>query len=1118
MSDSQDDNNTRADYRFGIEKELAIAGFDDAQVIGRGGFGVVYRCVETALGRPVAIKVLTRDVHGDERDRFVREQRALGALSGHPNVVQILQAEITASGRPYIVMPFHSRGSLEDAVRANGPLPWPEVVAIGGKIAGALAVAHDAGIIHRDVKPANILITDYGEPQLGDFGIARMIGGFETGSVRFAGTPAFTAPEVLKGRPATAASDIYGLGATLFCLLTGHAAFARRSGETVVAQFIRIVNDPLPDLGELNIPDQLTHAVHDAMATDPAARPPSATAFAETLDRVRGSSRRRRKTDLPHAAGPVPRGVSTRFRPPTPPRPLVDRPRLLSVLRNGEPRRLTVIHAPAGFGKSTIAAQWGRVLESEGADVAWLAVEAEDDNAAWFITHLVHAARRVRPGLSPDLESILQEPSATAVRRAITLLIDQIHDSGKTLALIVDDWNRVGSRETIEAMAYLLEYGCHHLRIIVTSRNRIGLPLSMMRVRDELVEIDADDLRFDVTEAQSFLVDVKGLSLNANTVSQLQKSTEGWAAALQLASLTLRRRGDTVDIIEHLAGSEDSLNEYLAENVLNTLADPIADFLLTTSITDKLCGSLAAALSGVSHGRQMLEQIVEMDLFLQHLDEDREWFRYHPLFATFLRQSLRRRYPEREHELHETAAQWFAEHDMFGEAIDHLLAAGNPTAAVDLLTAHAAELVESSRMAIFLSLLAKLPAELATAEPVLQLNAAWANLGMQHPHQAQAALAHLDALLRAAPEDARTTKLRVQAEMIRTTATLVTDQFVGLPALVTDHCDYFDDDPFTANSIIVLSAYDAYYRFEFDAARSIPLRDEPYPTRNSGPFGMMFCYLVAGMAAFEQLDIAAAERNFRTAIDVARTGGLHSHATRLSGSLLGALLHHRGLDREADEFLTAAAEMGTEGASVEFMFVIYGTSARVKARLGDLATATLRLAEGTKMARNLSLARVTSRMTNERVRLGLPVPPADSFELARLPRYSAHSNGIDASLDELQQDSAIRLLLAEGGRPERDEALARAQCLVRAIETQPRPRALLQAHLLHAACLGAAGQTAAAAAELTPALARCADQGLLGFIRDAPPALAPVVHAVADDPALARQVPAPFLRAATATD
>lgn len=172
----------------------------------------------------------------------------MGKLSGHPHVVDILQSGVTPSGRPYIVMPYHPRDSLEAWVRHEGPLPWAEVLRVGVKLAGALETAHRAGTLHRDVKPANILLTGYGEPQLTDFGIARVSGGFETTSSMITGSPAYTAPEVLRGEPPSVASDVYSLGAALFCLLTGHAAFERRSSERLVAQFLRIATQPVPDL------------------------------------------------------------------------------------------------------------------------------------------------------------------------------------------------------------------------------------------------------------------------------------------------------------------------------------------------------------------------------------------------------------------------------------------------------------------------------------------------------------------------------------------------------------------------------------------------------------------------------------------------------------------------------------------------------------------------------------------------------------------------------------------------------------------------------------------------------------------------------------------------------
>src|SRR6185295_13493057 len=164
----------------------------------------------------------------------------MGRLSGHPHIVTIFQVGTTARGRPYIVMPCHDKGSLEALIRRHGPMDWSETLRIGVKLAGALEAAHRLGILHRDVKPGNILLTDYGEPALSDFGIARIAGGFETTAGVVTGSPAVTAPEVVTGEPPSAAADVYGLGATLFAAVTGHAAFERRSGEQVVAQFLRI--------------------------------------------------------------------------------------------------------------------------------------------------------------------------------------------------------------------------------------------------------------------------------------------------------------------------------------------------------------------------------------------------------------------------------------------------------------------------------------------------------------------------------------------------------------------------------------------------------------------------------------------------------------------------------------------------------------------------------------------------------------------------------------------------------------------------------------------------------------------------------------------------------------
>lgn len=272
-----------------ITEELSAAGFDEAQEIGRGGFGVVYRCVQSSLDRNVAVKVLTADLDDEVQARFVREQRAMGRLTGHPNIVGVLEAGVTERNRPYIVMLYHPRDSLETRIRRDGPLEPAEALRLGVKMAGALESAHRHGIIHRDVKPANILLTDYGEPALTDFGIAHISGGFKTTTGTVTGSPAFTAPEVLGGDPPSAASDIYGLGATLFCAVTGHAAFERRSGEQEVAQFLRITTEPVPNLREQGIDEDVSAVIERAMSRDSQERPASAASFGDELRQVQAA-------------------------------------------------------------------------------------------------------------------------------------------------------------------------------------------------------------------------------------------------------------------------------------------------------------------------------------------------------------------------------------------------------------------------------------------------------------------------------------------------------------------------------------------------------------------------------------------------------------------------------------------------------------------------------------------------------------------------------------------------------------------------------------------------------------------------------------------------------------
>jgi serine/threonine protein kinase len=263
-----------------------IEGFDDFVEIGRGGFAIVYRARQTDFGRLVALKILTVSLDELSLSRFDRERHALGALSGHPNIVVVYTSGVTDDDRPFLAMEYLEGGSLADRLDREGPMPWRDALEIWMKLAGALESAHAANVLHRDIKPENILVSKHGEPKLADFGIARIQGRSETRSGVVTASLAHAAPEVLHGQRATPLSDVYSLCSTLFELVTGAAPFVRAEDETVVPLLARIATEPVPNLRGHDIPDAFCEALEVGMAKDPSERFSSARAIRDCLEGV----------------------------------------------------------------------------------------------------------------------------------------------------------------------------------------------------------------------------------------------------------------------------------------------------------------------------------------------------------------------------------------------------------------------------------------------------------------------------------------------------------------------------------------------------------------------------------------------------------------------------------------------------------------------------------------------------------------------------------------------------------------------------------------------------------------------------------------------------------------
>ncbi|WP_063043840.1 protein kinase domain-containing protein [Nocardia pseudovaccinii] len=546
---SEDDPfRTLRDVPEPVTEELAAAGFADAEEIGQGGFGVVYRCTQAELDRTVAVKVLTAELDTENQARFFREQQAMGRLTGHPNIVTVLQAGTTASGRPYLVMPYHPLGSLDAQIRRQGPLPPQSVLWIGVKIAGALETAHRLGIVHRDVKPGNILLTDYDEPALTDFGIARITGGFQTTAGTLTGSPAFTAPEVLEGHAPGPAGDVYGLGATLFCALTGHAAFERHSGENVVTQFLRITTEPIPDLREYGIAEDVSTLVATAMTREPGKRP-SAAALGEAL---RQAQRRHGFSVEEMALHPEParehqdpKPATRGWRPaivrvgrrsagtlPLELTSFVDRRTELAETKNLlASTRLVTLTGIGGVGKTRLALRAAATARRDFSDGVWL-VELGDVSDPSLLLDVTAATLGLRDDPARPLSEVVVEFLFT--RKAL-LVLDNCEQVVAAVAQLIDTLLRT----------------CPHLRILATSREPLDiageavLRVPPLTVPDPersslpgLPKYDAVTLFVDRATAV-----VPGFELNDDnkaTVARICARLDGLPLAIELAAARIR--------------------------------------------------------------------------------------------------------------------------------------------------------------------------------------------------------------------------------------------------------------------------------------------------------------------------------------------------------------------------------------------------------------------------------------------------------------------------------------------------------------------------------------------------------------------------------------------------
>ncbi|MBT2551926.1 LuxR C-terminal-related transcriptional regulator [Arthrobacter sp. ISL-5] len=421
--------------------------------------------------------------------------------------------------------------------------------------------------------------------------------------------------------------------------------------------------------------------------------------------------------------------LATKLHVPVPRPRNVARPRLLERLNRelGSGRKLTLACAPAGFGKTTILSEWIARSKRNFPDmrVAWLSLDEGDNDPSRFLTYLVSALQGIETDIGTEAMTLLHGAQVAPVELVLTALLNDVPRAGGEIILVLDDYHVIEARPIHEAISFLLNHLPSQLHLAIASRSDPPLPLARLRSRGELTELRVADLRFTPDEAADFLNQAMDLGLSTDDIAALETRTEGWIAGLQLAALSMREHDDVSGFIRAFTGSHRFIIDYLVEEVLHRQTDDVRSFLLNTCVLDRLTGPLCEALTGEGGGTEMLETLERENLFVVPLDDQRQWYRYHHLFADVLRARMLTELPGRELALHRLASEWFERHDLAEDAVRHALAAEDFGRAASLMEAALPAMRRDRQDVMLLGWLRALPDEVLRRSPVLSVFCAW---------------------------------------------------------------------------------------------------------------------------------------------------------------------------------------------------------------------------------------------------------------------------------------------------------------------------------------------------------------------------------------------------------
>jgi len=771
----------------------------------------------------------------------------------------------------------------------------------------------------------------------------------------------------------------------------------------------------------------------------------------------------------------------------------VPRPRLLARLDEGLARGLVLVCAPAGYGKTVLLADWAR---RGGQPVAWLSLDEGDNDPARFWRHAVAAVDQARPGTGDRLAPLLGLPGPSSLPGLVTALINDL--AGAQALLILDDYHLIGSAQVHESLAFLAEHRPPGICLVLASRSDPPLPLPRLRARGQLAEIRAAELRFTPAEAAQLLQHAAP-ALPQASVTSLAARTEGWAAGLALAALSLRGHPDTAAFVAAFTGSHRYILDYLAQEVLDQQDDKLRTFLLETSVLARLSGPLCDAVTGHHNSQALLQTAERAGLFLIPLDETRGWWRYHHLFADLLHARLQQEQPDRLPGLHHAAAVWCDAHGLAEETIRHALAAG--------AAAWAARLIERYFDAIFLRgesatiqrWISALPAALARSRPRLLLAQAWMALV---GGDVAAAGAPLDAAERAFADAAD--------EPFEPSVGRAASMLANVPAAIALARAYLavlhgDAEGTAASAARALPALGAGEwglhsagqwilaiagwvcgRLD-DAERGFAASVAGWRAAGQGPLAAWAC-LDLGRVQRARGRLGASLATYQQLVEITAPPGRAAMPSAGIGYVgMAEVAYQRGELDQALQHVTTGIELCRQlNWKTQPLAAGLVTLAWIRQANGDPGGALAAMSEAERVAPSPSLTNLFNPVPAQRARLLLA-----QGDVAAASRW-AQEAGLRADDEPLYQQEREHLVLARVlvAQDQPAEALALLDRLHAAAAAQDRAGSLIEIGALRALALAARGEAGRAVGALAEALTLACPQGCVRVFADEGPPMA----------------------------